>query len=395
MIITADRVIPGDGQEPLKGNGLLIEHGRITKIGPAEELMREYPHEEVQSYPGCSLLPGLIDLHTHIGYYYGENPEYEDNLMLRAYWIQKRMQKTLEAGVTTIRDVSSADNIGLTLKKACDMGFIQAPRIYTCLQGICMTGGHGYGMTGAVVEADGPLEIQKAVRQQIRDGADWIKVLTSEGYRGEEYSLEELEILVAEAHRLGRKVAAHAGYGPSLDMCIQAGCDSIEHGTHLTLEQAALMRDTGKTWVPTMYAFFYVKDMLEKGGCTEGTLKENSRYVFDAVEAYRSSFRNLYHSGVCVAAGTDTDCLNAPEASPVAKECACMTECGITPLEAITCASWNGAKTLGMGEELGLLKAGYLADILVTEGNPAEDITALEKVEAVYQGGKRSYQKQH
>lgn len=392
MIISGDRIITGDGAAPIEMGALLLKEGNIQETGTFKELTEKYREEEVHSYPGCTLLPGLIDMHTHIGYYYDMPEEYGENQMLRALWIQKRMEETIRAGVTTIRDVASADNIGITLKKARQRKYISAPAVYTSLKGICMTGGHGSGMTGAVTEADGAEEIRKAVRSNIKGGADWIKVLTSEGFRGVEYSQEELDTLVDETHRLGRKAAAHAGYGPSIEMCIRAGCDTIEHGTYLTGEQAIRMRERNQVWVPTIYAFFYVDSMLSGGNSMDETLMENRRYVSEAVRRYKESFRMLYDTGVCIAAGTDTDCLGVSEASPVAKECACMTECGITPLEAITCATYNGAKALGLGDELGLLKQGYRADLLVVRGNPAEDIAALEQVAAVYQEGEGRYE---
>lgn len=192
-----------------------------------------------------------------------------------------------------------------------------------------MTGGHGYGMTGAVEEVDGVEEIRKAVRRNIRDGADCIKLLDSEAYRGEEFNQEELDAAVEEAHRFGCKVAAHAGYGPSIDMCIQAGCDSIEHGTHLSVEQAERMRDNGQTWVPTIYVFHYAYELVQKA-MTDESLSSNRDYLKDTVETYRDQFKKLYDTGVLVATGTDTDACSHPKASPVARECAYMVQYGIS-----------------------------------------------------------------
>lgn len=390
MIVCADKVITGDGKTVIDHGGVRIEGKKIQKIDDVRKLLREYPEDEVTEYKGCTLMPGLIDMHVHIGYYYGEEnaAEYEENLMLRAYYVKKRMEKTLRAGVTSVRDLSSSDNIAVTIKRAAELGLMKAPRIFTSLQGLCMTGGHGAEMKGAVVEVDGCLEARKAVRANIKNGADWIKLLTSEGYRGEEFSQEELDAIVSEAHRFGKKVSAHAGYGASIPMCIEAGCDTIEHGTHLTLEQAEKMKADNQTWIPTMYVFHYVNDLVGEGICEDELMQKNQEYIRDAVEAYKTHFKQLYNTGVRVAAGTDTDALNHPEASPVARECGCMVQYGLTPVEAVGCATGNAADALGPDVLTGRLQEGYLADLLIVPGDASRDITALLSPEAVYQEGR-------
>ncbi len=194
-----------------------------------------------------------------------------------------------------------------------------------------------------------------------------------------------------EAHRFGRRAAAHAGYGPSIQMCIEAGCDSIEHGTHLTVEQAERMRDNGQVWVPTMYVFHYANEQVKGQAAREG-LSENAAYLQDTVDTYRENFRKLYDTGVTVAVGTDTDACCHPEASPVYRECGCMVQYGLKPLEAIACATANGAKALGMQDSIGLLAEGYLADIIAVEGNPAQEIGALGRIAAVWQEGTKVYE---
>ena len=391
-MLVADRVIVGDGKRVIEQGAVVLDGKRSRAVGTADELRRRFPEKEIR-LEGCTLMPGMIDMHTHIGYYYGEKnaDRLAEDRVLRAYFIGKRMEDTLKAGVTTIRDMSSADGVGRALKEAAAAGYIRAPRIFTSLKGLCMTGGHGYGMTGAVEEVDGVEEIRKAVRRNIRDGADCIKLLDSEAYRGEEFNQEELDAAVEEAHRFGCRVAAHAGYGPSMDMCIQAGCDSIEHGTHLSVEQAERMRDNGQTWVPTIYVFHYAYELVQKA-MTDESLSSNRDYLKDTVETYRDQFKKLYDTGVLVATGTDTDACSHPKASPVARECAYMVQYGISPVEAIACATGNGAEALGLSDSLGLLREGFLADIIAVKGNPGEDIRALEDVQAVWQEGTCVYE---
>lgn len=321
MILTADRVITGDGKTVIEEGAVVLEGGRIRAVGKAEALCGRYAGETA-CLKGCTLMPGMIDLHTHIGYYYGLKMErrLEENRMLRVLWIGRRMEETLRAGVTTIRDMSSADGIGTTLREAAVCGFLRTPRILTSLKGLCITGGHGWGMKGAVEEVDGTEEIRKAVRRSIRDGADWIKLLDSEAYRGEEFSQEELNAAVREG------------------------------------------------------------------------LSENAAYLQDTVDTYRENFRKLYDTGVTVAVGTDTDACCHPEASPVYRECGCMVQYGLKPLEAIACATANGAKALGMQDSIGLLAEGYLADIIAVEGNPAQEIGALGRIAAVWQEGTKVYE---
>jgi imidazolonepropionase-like amidohydrolase len=226
------------------------------------------------------------------------------------------------------------------------------------------------------------------VRINLKNGADCIKVLTSEGYRGEELDQDELNAAVKETHRFGKKIAAHAGYGASIQMCIDAGFDSIEHGTHLTAAQAAQMRDNGQTWVPTVLVFNYVYQLMNSGSKGLGdSIQKAGGYLGDCVEIYAKNVRELYDTGVRVATGTDTDCTPYKGASPVAVECAYLVKCGLTPREAVECATKNGADYLGLGDRLGLIKKDYIADIILVEGNPLEDIGALGRVSATYQAG--------
>lgn len=392
MILSADRVLAGDKTAPVKDDAVLVRDGRICAVGALRDLQTAYPAEEVCAYPGCTLLPGMIDLHVHLACppdptYYGRN----ESVSLRALYAGARMRATLAAGVTTIRDAASADGIGVALKRAAAAGILRAPRIFACLRGICMTGGHGAGaLADGVIEADGPEEVRKAVRLNLKQGADCIKVLTSEGYRGQELDFDELSAAAREAHRFGAKIAAHAGYGDSIQMCIDAGFDSIEHGTHLTAAQAAQMREHGQTWVPTVLVFNYVYDQSQKRRETLGDLSDVpsvEKYLKDCVETYRQNVRALYDTGVRVATGTDTDCTDYKGASPVALECEYLVGCGLTPPEAVECATKNGADYLGLGDRLGQVREGYIADLILAEGDPSRDIGALKKIAATYQAG--------
>ena len=391
MILQADYLVTGDGKTVVEGGAALVRDGTIERVGTADALRAAAPGEEAVAYPGATLMPGMIDLHNHIGYFDGQ-PNRQDFIRypaLQAIFAVRRMADTLKAGVTTIRDVASAGYIGVALKKAAQAGYVEAPRIFTSGMGLCITGGHGSTMLGACVEVDGPWEVRRAVRRNLKEGADCIKLLTSEGYRGEEMNQEEISAAVEEAHRFGARVAAHAGYGPSIQMCIDAGCDTIEHGTHLTREQCLQMKANGQTWVPTIYVFAYSREQLDGGGYVDEAVRSNIEYLRQACACYEKNFKALYDTGVRVACGTDTDCCDHPQAAPVAAECAWMVRLGLTPLQAIQCATQNGAEALGLGGRLGLLQEGYVADIIAVPGRPFQDISALEHVEAVYLSGRK------
>lgn len=385
MIITADTLVFGPAEiSPLKNGAILIESGIIRKVDTLEKLLSAFPEEEVVQYQGSTLMPGLIDMHTHTGYDGAPNLAGANEYMLAIY-AASRLHDGLLNGVTTARDVGSLDGLANTLKAAAKLGYIEIPRLLSSNNGICMTGGHGADMFGMALECDGEWEIRKAVRLQHKKKADWIKVLTSEGYRGMELSQEELNAAVDEAHRLGLPIAVHSGFSPSVAMSIEAGFDTIEHGTALTVEGALTMKKNNQTWVPTLTAFMALEQLVKSGASyRDGT---NDAYALEAAQMYRDNFKKLYDTGVRVAAGTDMVMPGLP-ALPVAKELYYMVELGLTPLQAIETATLNSAVALRLENSIGQIKEKYFADIIVVQGDATKDISALEKIVAVYQDGK-------
>ena len=391
MIITADYLLTGDQNTVIENGAVLVEGKKIVKTAAREELLKEYPGEEVKEFSG-TLMPGMIDLHNHFAYFYDTPYErvFAEEPYKLAFWMASRMKDTLKMGVTTVRDVSSPFNIGPQIKWAMENGLMDAPRIFTCGRGICMTGGHGSSMKGGVYECDGEQECIKAVRTDIKDGANYIKLLTSESFRGDELTAEEIRAITGEAHRLHTRVAAHAGYGPAIKYCIDAGVDTIEHGTHLTAEDALRMKAQDSTWVPTIYVFKYFSDQLNAAPADDADPEDRTaEYLDEACRIYRDEFKKLYDTGVRVACGTDTDCVGYPGVAPVCEECRIMVEYGITPLQAIECATKNGAEALGCADRFGMIREGLSADMIVVEGKPFEDIEALKNVKAVFLEGVR------
>lgn len=391
MILCADKIFVGNKTDVIEQGAVLVRDGRIAAVGLEKDLIAAHGSEELTRYPGASIIPGMIDLHVHIGYPF--NKSYANDVTgesKRALFAAHRLTQTLSKGVTTVRDVGSADALALAVKEVVADGFLQAPRICTAMKALCMTGGHGYdAMKGGVYEVDGVDEVVKAVRTNLKHGADWIKILTSEGYRGEEFNQTELNAIVAEAKRFGMKVSAHAGYGNSIQMCIDAGADTIEHGTHLTLEQARTMAQNGQSWVPTVMVFNFSYDTLCKhnGGNLPVFLLRQKQYLEQCVHAYQDNLRALYDTGVRVGIGTDTDCTGYESASPVAQEGEYLARCGLQPMEILECATKNGAEILGMGDELGQVRENYIADLVVLDGDPSVSPSHLDNVKAVYQSG--------
>ena len=324
IIIIPDRIAVGDRYTVLEKKAVLVQDGVIKKIDEAAQLLAEFPDEKVQDAPGCTLIPGMIDLHTHIGW--GEDPALSGqpySVSLHALYAASKMEGTLKAGVTSIREASSGNCIGVALNEAAARGWIRSPKVYPCLSGLCMTGGHGAGQSDftGVWEVDGIDEIRKAIRTNKKNGAQWIKLLTSEAYRGDELSEEEICFAAQETHRLDMKIEVHAGYGASLDSCLAAGVDSIEHGTHLTPEQGKVMVEKDITWVPTIYVFNYVYDQMAALDLPQA-MKDDPKSVFnylkESVECYPQNIKPLFDNGVRIATGTDTDCTDYKGSSPVA-----------------------------------------------------------------------------
>ncbi len=394
MIIYAKTVVPGDGKTVLRDSGLVIGGGRIKNLGPLGELKALYPDEETMDYGDATIMPGLIDMHIHLGYWRGRTDEalYTDHLI--AYLALNNAQRMLFGGVTTVRDAYCPNGVCRQLSLAAQKGFVRVPRIFHCNRALCISGGIDW-QSGGTVQVDGPEEIRKAVRAEFREGAQWIKAMTS--YRSPgvaEFDQDELNMIVRECHRLGHKAMAHATLEPALRYCVTAGFDTIEHGTDLTVAEAQAMVDKGMAWTPTIYVHQAVYDRLdaivrEKGldGLTDRQQQTYQLYA-KSLDTYGKNFLNLYNTGLLTLAGTDCPFEDMADIT-VAWELECMVKLGLDPLKAIETATRNPAKVLDMAGQIGELSVGAIADVVVVAGDASQDITALKRVRAVYQGGEK------
>lgn len=394
-IIKADRIIVGDGKRVLEKGAIALEGTRIQKVGAVEELENLYPNAEVEDRTGCTIMPGLIDLHVHLSILGGapmkaemeENPAY---IMLMVY---KNLQDALAVGITTMRGMGEAKGIGAAIRGGYRNNFIKGPRYLTCERRILRTGAHRSTGECAKIEADGPWELRKVVRKVIEDGADWIKIMDSHRYNCSDYTLEELCAVTDEAHRLGYKCCVHAGTEQSIAYSVEAGFDSIEHGAFFPEELAEKAIRKGLAWVPTISAYENaVEYMAQKIKNPTPKEKTSLKFLADTVEAYDQNFLRNYKMGMLIATGTDNTFWDNFR-TPIQKEIKALARHGLTNLQAIQCATNNAARVLDMDHEIGLVQDGYCADLLIVEGNPAENLEALDHVFEVYRDGEKLYSK--
>ena len=391
MIITADRVIVGDGKTIHEKYGVLVDEGKIKRLDEAETLIREFPQEEREHYPGATILPGLIDMHVHLGNWSERPGDYRHNDFALAYITLENARRIFENGVTTVRDVCTKDALSATLKWMSDSGLIRdtIPRIIPCGNGICMTGGHGSEIpVGGGDEVDGPWELRREIRRKLKCGSQWIKLLTSRREDCAEFSQEELNAAVDECHRLRHKITVHSGVHTTIQMCIDAGFDCIEHGTFMTEDQAVQMRERNMAWVPTIIPYvrgFERMEALCKGDESKmpPSARTSCEYYKRAAEAYQNNFKRFYDIIGRVGAGTDLS-IDQGEGAPVADELAYMVKFGLSPMEAICVGTSKGAEILDMQDITGSIREGLSADILVVDGNPSQNISALKKIRCVY-----------
>ncbi len=343
------------------------------------------------------VLPGLIDCHTHIT---SEPEEYYADTFRRtpidkAVLAHVYARKTLEAGFTTCRDLGASEFIDVALKRAIDTGRIPGPRLFVATLAIGSTGGHndlsGFSpylkfQTFSGV-ADGAEEIRKAVRFQIKNGADWIKMIATAGVLSEEesvgapqYSLDEMKVMVDEAAMWGRKVAAHAHGAEGIKRAVLAGVTSIEHGSLLDDEGIRLMKERGTYLVADIYNDDYILAEYAKKNYPEKIIEKERKVG----RLQRENFQKAVQAGVKIAFGTDAGVY--PHGWN-GKQFAHMVRWGMTPMQAIQSATVAAAELLNQTQRLGTLEAGHYADLVAVESDPLKEISVLERTAFVMKGG--------
>ena len=262
VILRGAALFDGTGEAPRRGVAVVVEGDRIAAV-ERDGNIAEPASARTIDLGGCTLMPGLIDLHVHVGFGVHTLGHHPATVALRA---ARNVRITLLAGITTLRDVGTLDGIAIALRDAVERGDVPGSRIVPCGKIICMTGGHGSespAPPGMAREADGADDCRRAVREQIKDGADAIKVTTNGPLNVVEFTQAELDAIVDEAHRCGRRVACHASILASSEMAVRAGVDTMEHGCDLDEETARAMAERGIWLVPTLLLTKSIMDRWE------------------------------------------------------------------------------------------------------------------------------------
>jgi len=392
-VIKDVKLIDGIGDEPIDDVTIVINEDKIESIGTASEILIPHDAEIIDAF-GMSLLPGLIDCHDHLAYFgYDISGRWglDERRSTRHMRVASVLDQTLLSGYTTVRDAGGLD---AGFRDAIDQNLITGPRLQVSLSIISPTGGVGEetsisGYTNPAFPdpnvpsgvANGAEEMRKKVREMVHAGADVIKFATTGGASSKAglgpkdmiISLDEINTLVDEAHHLGKKVMCHALGGPGLRQAIEAGVDSIEHGAYLDedpdLLEIMLQKDIFFTPTFSVYTFH------EKFGTIHG-----KKRAFDMKKHHIRSVQMALEAGVKIVAGTDA---GGWIHGNNAQEITCLTNAGMTSLQAITSATRNAAQCIGLDKEIGTIEVGKKADLILVEGNLLEDVSILEKGVAV------------
>jgi imidazolonepropionase-like amidohydrolase len=385
VLLVPDRVFDGVSAVPHAGWKVLIEGDRIVAAGPDVAVPAG---AEVVTLPGATLMPGLIDLHVHLFLHPYDETSWDDQvakepLALRTARAVAAARATLAAGFTTVRDLGTegAGDADAGLKAAIDRGIVPGPRLLIAGRALVATGSYGpKGFNGTVPqgaeEASG-FDLPTAVRRQIGAGADWIKLYADYRWGPGElsrptYTVEELTLAVRVARDAGRKVAMHASTPEGMRRATAAGADTIEHGNDGTAAEFAAMKAKGVALCPTLAA-------------SDATMRYAGRSA-DTLAPKRASFAAALRSGVVLCVGGDTGVFTHGQN---AREIALMAEWGLGLPRALIAATSGNAAILGLGDRIGTLKAGMLADLVAVTGDPTRDAGALGRVVAVFKGGQR------
>lgn len=397
-IVRAARLIDGTGAAPIAPGMVRIEGDRIAAMGTSLAIP---PGATVVDLGDATLLPGLIDLHTHLTG--DERVHWEDALVKTtpahdALWGARNARVTLMAGFTTCRDMGpNWPYVDVELKRAIDEGAVPGPRLLTAGAYVSSTGGAGDARQFSIYVdvpsvqtlADGPEEVTKAVRTNLKNGADFIKILVtgavlSKGITpgAQQYSDDEIRAAVTEARRWGRQVAAHAHGADGIKAAIRAGVRTVDHGSYLDDEAIALLKSSNREtfYAPTLYTS-HVIDSDDPSNPIPLSERERSRQIGTIKDA---GFRRALAAGIPI--GFATDAMVIPHGDN-AKEFAERVKLGESPMASIVSATLLNAEILGWQDRVGSLAVGKLADLIAVPGDPLRDITALQRVGFVMKGG--------
>ncbi|HJT71777.1 MAG TPA: amidohydrolase family protein [Terriglobales bacterium] len=393
-IVRAGKLLDVKTGKETSNQAIVIEGDKIVSVGPAASVQSS-PSDRTVDLSNATILPGLIDAHTHLTF----DPKFGYETLAistprEALTGAKNARVTLEAGITTVRNVGASGYADVALRDAINAGDVPGPHMLVSGPPLGITGGHcddnllpfEFHITADGV-ADGVEQVQHKVRETIKYGADLIKICATGGVlsRGDDpnasqYTLEEMKAIVADAHRLGRKVAAHAHGAQGVIWASEAGVDSVEHGHLMNDAAIATLKKNGTYLVPTLYLVDWQREHA-----AEANLPEFSRKKMELVSQMgKSNIKKAIEAGIKIGMGTDAAVyphgLNA-------HELAVYVSLGMSPLQAIQTATINDADLLGWSDKVGTIDPGKWADIIAVDGDPLQDITTLQRVKFVMKAG--------
>lgn len=399
-LIHAGKLIDGKSDKMVTEKTIVVENNKIVRI--SDGYLDAKQGDVVIDAKNKTVMPGLMDMHTHLSTQYGKTT-YSDRFKMNpadyAFKSVGYAEKTLMAGFTTVRNLGDAGNVTVSLRNAINQGWVKGPRVYTAAKSIATTGGHadptnGYGADivgdpgpkeGVVNSAD---EAYKAVRQRYKDGADLIKITATGGVlsvaksgQNPQFRQEEVDAIVKAAKDYDMTVAVHAHGSEGMERAILAGVDTIEHGTYMTKKVMSLMKEKGTYYVPTITAGKFVAEKAKEEGFYPAIVRPKAAAIGPKIQ---DTFKRAYEFGVPIAFGTDAGVFPHGENW---KEFVYMVEAGMPAMEAIQSATIIAAKVLKIDDQLGSIEAGKLADIIAVNGDPLKDISTMSMVSLVVKDG--------
>ena len=399
-VIHAGLLIDGESSVPSSEMSIVIEGSKIESIEVG--FITPDSDDKYIDLSGYTVLPGLIDMHVHLGSEYNKN-SFQEKITLNAgdYAIRAvaNAEKTLKAGFTTVRNLGDSDGVTISLRNAIQKGIISGPRIFSSGTTIASSGGHGdstNSLNKSLTSDPGPArgivnnvdDASKAVRYRYKEGADLIKITATGGVlsnakhsQNPQLTEEEITRIVNIANDYGFKVAAHAHGAEGIKRAVRSGVHSIEHGSLMDVEGMKLMRERGTYYVPTIIAGLWVSEKAKEKDFFPELVRPKAAEIGPKI---KDTFGRAYQAGVKIAFGTDT---GVSEHGKNAAEFRHMVEAGMPPMKAIQSATLEAAKLLGEQHNLGSLIRGKTADIIAVSGNPLEDISILEEVDFVMKEG--------
>ncbi len=383
VMLHGAQLLDGTGADPVADGAVVVEVDRITQLGRAGTLRMPRGTEVVEC--GGTILPGLVNAHTHCSIIPGlgdQTGQMRQGPLPSGFRAVGNMRRELLSGVTTARVMGEEHHLDIELRRAIDGGAVSGPRLLCC--GIHLTSAHGHGR--ALTTTDGVEGMRSRVRQNIAAGADWIKLFVTGGVssvgaslEAYTYTREEIRAACDEAHRAGRRVAAHAHGGPGVRVALEEGVDTIEHGALLTADDVDLMIELNR-WLVCTFSILYHADGIER------TDRHNPAIwtkVVSLREQEEARFREILASRIHYTVGTDS------MHGLLWYEMATLVRFGVSPMHAIRAGTAWAAEACGVGDRAGVLAAGRPADVIAVDGDPLHEIEALRRVRLVMKGGRR------